>query len=120
MKSVSILLATGLLLLGGSAVWAGEAGGTVGTLQFAPVPAAPPGGGASAGGEHCGGHSDGGGHSGRFWDWLLYKPPSDHCACHCCVISNCIQPNYMWFLDMCQGGCGGGCSHGAPAPVHPQ
>ncbi len=104
MKRVGILLAAAVLATGGSALRAGEAGGVPGTLELAPV-AAPPASPCCAAPD-CGGHAEG--HSGRFCDWLLYKPPATHCACHC-AISTCVPPLYLWFLDTCQGGA---CGHG--------
>jgi hypothetical protein len=115
MKRVFIVLASGLLLLAGSAVRAGD-GGVPGTLQLAPAPAgAAPSCCAAApccAPKAC--ESDCGGHSGRFLDWLCYKPARCH-AC-CCHVSNCWPPLYNWFTDMCQGGgCGhGACGHAAP------
>jgi hypothetical protein len=112
MKRCGWLLAAGLLALGGSAVRAGEAAPIPGTLNLAPltpVPAQPCCGPATctARSRCCGSHWD------RVCDWLMYKPPSCH-AC-CCVVSNCNQPLYVFFLEMCQG-CGrGGCGHGCAA-----
>jgi hypothetical protein len=141
MKRVCILLAMGLGLLSGSAVRAGDKGGVVGTLQIGPPPVTPVPAPEDAAGcceaPGCGKYDD---HWGHLWSWLCYKPPSCHCGCHCCVISDCIQPNYMFFLDMCphhdccqerpptpcnNGRCGmghsspcadGGCGTGHPSP----
>jgi hypothetical protein len=109
MKRVCLLLAAGVLLLGGSAVRAGEPVPIPGTLNLAPPHPADSG----CAGPFCGGqcHCR---HSRNLCDWLLYKPPSCHGAC-CCVVSSCYPPTYTWFLDMCQGcrdRCGhGGCGH---------
>jgi len=107
MKRVSLLLAAGLLLLGGSAVRAGEPVAIPGTLNLAPPPT------GAAGSSGCAGPFSGGQchcrHSRNLCDWLLYKPPTCH-AC-CCVVSSCWPPLYTWFLDRCQG-CGDGCGHG--------
>ena len=123
MKRVCVLLASGLLLLAGSAVRAGDGGAVPGTLHLGPMPhgpaqtcsspscAAPACCAPAACEEHCGGHC------GCFRDWLLYKPVSGRCAC-CCQISNCWPPLHTWFLDMCQG-CGNGCGHAAPAVAAP-
>jgi hypothetical protein len=116
MKRVCLLLAAGLVLLGGSAVRAGESVAIPGTLNLAPPPAAGPG----CAGPFCGGHCHCR-HSRSFCDWLLYKPPSCPCACRC-VVSSCWPPLYSWFLDMCPGGgCGGcghaGCGHACSAPA---
>jgi hypothetical protein len=116
MKRVCLLLAAGVLLLGGSAVRAGEPVPIPGTLNLAPSPA-----GSGCAGPFCGGqcHCR---HSRSCIDWLLYKPPSCHGAC-CCVVSGCWPRTYTWFLDMCQGcrdNCGhGGCGHGCAAAGAP-
>jgi hypothetical protein len=141
MKRVGLLLTAGLLLLGGSALRAGEPVAIPGTLNLAPAPAEPakscctgPGCGSHCAGPGCGStcHCR---HSRNLCDWLLYKPPSCHACCG--VVSTCWPPTYTWFLDMCQGGCGscdrggcgsscsahatpcagGGCGKTAPAPV---
>jgi hypothetical protein len=105
MKRICILLAAGLLLLGSSAVRAGEDEGVPGTLNLAPMPQASraPCCAAPACGGACKSHCD------RCLDWLMYKPPHAHCACRH-VVSPCVPPLYLWFLDMCPaGGCGNGC-----------
>jgi hypothetical protein len=115
MKRVCVVLASGLLFLAVSAVRAEEGNGTPGTLNLAPVPAAPaccaaaPCHAAPACAAGCDGHSN------RVWNWLCYKPARVQCACSC-HISNCNPPLYTYFLDMCQGGgCGhGACGHAAP------
>ena len=124
MKRVCLLLAAGVVLLGGSAVRAGEAVVIPGTLNLAAPPPAEPGCAGLACGGSCHGRP-----SRSCLDWLLYKPPTCHGAC-CCVVSTCWPPIYTHFLDMCQGcgrgGCGhapaspcagGGCGAPAPAPV---
>jgi hypothetical protein len=120
MKRAFTLLASGLLLLIGSSVWAGEEGGVPGTLNLTPVPAGKPPSCCAASSccpaPACARHCED--HTGRFLDWLCYKPAKASCACQC-HISNCWPPLYTYFLDMCQGGgcghsaCGhGACSHG--------
>jgi hypothetical protein len=122
MKRVGLLLTAGLLLLGGSALWAGEPVAIPGTLNLAPAPTD-----SGCAGPGCGNHCAGPGcgstchcrHSRNLCDWLLYKPPSCHACCG--VVSPCWPPTYTWFLDMCQGGCGGcghgGCGHACAAPA---
>jgi hypothetical protein len=131
MKRVWMLLAAGLLLMGGSAVRAEEKdeggtpgtmnlaavhteekdeGKTPGTMNLAPVreAAAPTPARTCCPAAAC--EKQGCGHQRSFGDWLCYKPVKSHCACHC-NISPCFPPLHMWFLDMCQGGgCGASCS----------
>jgi hypothetical protein len=131
MKRVCILLATGLLLLGGSAARAAaDDGSAPAPLNLTAPPAAPaepvgcaapgcagPCGAASACEGHCGGHS------GRFREWLMYRPPETRCHCRC-PIAPCMPPLHTFFLDMCAHGgccagtpgipgCNGGCGHGS-------
>jgi hypothetical protein len=115
MKRMVVVLASGLLLLVGSATRA-EEGGDPATLPSSPLPAkaAPsccataPCCAAPACAAGCGGHFS------HFCDWLCYKPAKSHCAC-ACHISPCWPPLYTWFLDMCPAGGGGGgaCGHAA-------
>jgi hypothetical protein len=128
MKRVSILLATGLFLVGGLAGRAAADEGVSGTIHLAPAPSAsvgpccgPSGCGGDCG-QHCAASCDA--HCGKFLDWLLYKPPATHCACHHAV-APCFQEPYVYFLDMCAargpGGCGGhgcrgDCGHAVEAP----
>jgi hypothetical protein len=116
MKRLGVVLASGLLLLAVSAVRAEGDKGVPGTLILSPVPAAAaPSCGAASCCAASGCAKGCEGHSGRFLDWLCYKPARTHCAC-ACHISDCWPPLSNWFLDMCQGGgCGrGACGHAAP------
>jgi len=110
MKRIAILLATGLMLVGGSVVRAEEEQGIKPeSLHQAPDPvaAAEPSCAAPCCTAGCAKHS------GRLCDWLLYRPMRSHCAC-CCVVSPCTPPVYTWFLDHCQAaGCRGGCGYTA-------
>jgi hypothetical protein len=103
MNRVAILLGMGLLLAG-SVVKAEDEFVVPRPLNLAPSAAAPACCPAA-----CADH----GHSASCWDWLMYHPPHTHCACPC-VISSCYPPLHMWFVDMCQDGCGGHCHHAAP------
>ena len=111
MKRIAILLGMGLLLAG-SVVRAEDELAVPRTLPLAPVasPAPHPPCCPAACAEH--------GHSASFCDWLMYHPPHTHCDCPC-VISSCYPPLHMWFLDTCQGGCGGHGHHAASEKCAP-
>jgi hypothetical protein len=106
MKTVRIMVAVGLALLGGRTLRAGEAPAVPGTAKLMSVPAdaAPACCAAPACAKHERSCLD------CLCNWLHYKPR--HCGCHCAV-STCWPPLYTWFVDMCPAG---GCGHAGPGP----
>src|SRR5947209_6407474 len=107
MTRAFVLLASAILVLGGTLCRAGDA----------PVPQPVAGQPAECVG-CCGG--DGGVACPclhKLWGWLTYCPQRTCACCPCkCDPYYCAPPVYTFFLDHCAGGCGyGGCAHG-PAP----